>query len=238
MDDNFENLKIMVIDDSKTIRRTAETLLKKVGCEVITATDGFDALAKIADSQPNIIFVDIMMPRLDGYQTCALIKNNSSFKKTPVIMLSSKDGLFDKAKGRIVGSDQYLTKPFSPRELVARIKAMLRRVQRLSAPAPSTRDALDHGPLTLDLVRHKAFWQGVEVVFTVTEFNLLSALMGRPGRVYTRDDLVDRVWAPGHAITDRTIDSHIRRIRRKLGQAGAEAIETVYGLGYRLKEDL
>src|SRR5690554_8147215 len=98
MDDNFENLKIMVIDDSKTIRRTAETLLTKVGCEVITATDGFDALAKIADSQPDIIFVDIMMPRLDGYQTCALIKNNSSFKKTPVIMLSSKDGLFDKAK--------------------------------------------------------------------------------------------------------------------------------------------
>eukprot|EP01093_Parvamoeba_rugata_P008733 TRINITY_DN24801_c0_g1_i1.p2 TRINITY_DN24801_c0_g1~~TRINITY_DN24801_c0_g1_i1.p2 ORF type:complete len:131 (-),score=10.39 TRINITY_DN24801_c0_g1_i1:200-592(-) len=122
MDDNFENLKIMVIDDSKTIRRTAETLLKKVGCEVITATDGFDALAKIADSQPNIIFVDIMMPRLDGYRTCALIKNNSSFKKTPVIMLSSKDGLFDKAKGRIVGSDQYLTKPFSKDELLNTIR--------------------------------------------------------------------------------------------------------------------
>jgi len=122
MDDNFENLKIMVIDDSKTIRRTAETLLKKVGCEVITATDGFDALAKIADSQPDISFVDIMMPRLDGYQTCALIKNNSSFKKTPVIMLSSKDGLFDKAKGRIVGSDQYLTKPFSKDELLNTIR--------------------------------------------------------------------------------------------------------------------
>ena len=111
MDNSFESLKVMVIDDSKTIRRTAETLLKKVGCEVITATDGFDALAKIADTKPDIIFVDIMMPRLDGYQTCALIKNNSAFKETPVIMLSSKDGLFDKAKGRIVGSDQYLTKP-------------------------------------------------------------------------------------------------------------------------------
>ena len=96
--------------------------MKKVGCEVITATDGFDALAKIADSQPDIIFVDIMMPRLDGYQTCALIKNNSSFKKTPVIMLSSKDGLFDKAKGRIVGSDQYLTKPFSKDELLNTIR--------------------------------------------------------------------------------------------------------------------
>ena len=118
MEDNFAGLKTMVIDDSKTIRRTAETLLKKVGCEVITAVDGFDALAKIADQKPNIIFIDIMMPRLDGYQTCALIKNNKAFKNTPVIMLSSKDGLFDKAKGRIVGSDQYLTKPFSRDELL------------------------------------------------------------------------------------------------------------------------
>ncbi len=121
----LDSLKVMVIDDSKTIRRTAETLLTKAGCEVITATDGFDALAKIADTRPNIIFVDIMMPRLDGYQTCALIKNNSEFKKTPVIMLSSKDGLFDKAKGRIVGSDQYLTKPFSKAELLGAIETYL-----------------------------------------------------------------------------------------------------------------
>jgi len=122
MEDNFEGVKVMVIDDSKTIRRTAESLLKKVGCEVITAIDGFDALAKIADTKPSIIFVDIMMPRLDGYQTCALIKNNSSLKHTPVIMLSSKDGLFDRAKGRIVGSDQYLTKPFSKDELLSTIR--------------------------------------------------------------------------------------------------------------------
>ena len=122
MDDNFKDVKVMVIDDSKTIRRTAETLLSKEGCEVITATDGFDALAKIADSHPAIIFVDIMMPRLDGYQTCALIKNNADFQSTPVIMLSSKDGLFDRAKGRIVGSDQYLTKPFSKDELLSAIR--------------------------------------------------------------------------------------------------------------------
>ena len=115
-------LRVMVIDDSKTIRRTAETLLKREGCEVVTANDGFEALAKIADQQPQIIFVDIMMPRLDGYQTCALIKNNSAFRATPVIMLSSRDGLFDKAKGRIVGSDQYLTKPFSKEELIGAIK--------------------------------------------------------------------------------------------------------------------
>ena len=122
MEDNFEGVKVMVIDDSKTIRRTAETLLTKEGCEVITAVDGFDALAKIADTRPSIIFVDIMMPRLDGYQTCALIKNNAAFKNTPVIMLSSKDSLFDRAKGRIVGSDQYLTKPFSKAELLTAIR--------------------------------------------------------------------------------------------------------------------
>ena len=126
MDSNFEGLTVMVIDDSKTMRRTAETLLKKAGCEVITAIDGFDALAKIADYKPDIVFLDIMMPRLDGYQTCALIKNNSNFKETPVIMLSSKDGLFDKAKGRIVGSDEYLTKPFSKEELLGAIENNVR----------------------------------------------------------------------------------------------------------------
>ena len=117
MDVNFDGIKVMIIDDSKTIRRTAETLLEKAGCEVVTAVDGFDALAKIADSNPDVICVDIMMPRLDGYQTCALIKNNPEYANTPVIMLSSKDGLFDKARGRIVGSDEYLTKPFSKEEL-------------------------------------------------------------------------------------------------------------------------
>jgi twitching motility two-component system response regulator PilG len=122
VDGDFSGLKVMVIDDSKTIRRTAETLLKKAGCEVVTATDGFEALAKIADEKPAIIFVDIMMPRLDGYQTCALIKNNQIFKETPVIMLSSKDGLFDRARGRIVGSDQYLTKPFTKEELLGAIR--------------------------------------------------------------------------------------------------------------------
>lgn len=111
-------VKVMVIDDSKTIRRTAESLLRKEGYEVITAVDGFEALSKISDQRPQIIFVDIMMPRLDGYHTCALIKNNQVFKNTPVIMLSSKDGLFDKARGRVVGSEQYLTKPFTREELL------------------------------------------------------------------------------------------------------------------------
>jgi len=125
--EDLAGLKVMVIDDSKTIRRTAETLLKKEGCEVVTATDGFEALSKITDQDPDIIFVDIMMPRLDGYQTCALIKNNQVFKRTPVIMLSSKDGLFDKARGRIVGSEQYLTKPFTKDELLGAIRAHVKR---------------------------------------------------------------------------------------------------------------
>lgn len=120
--DSLTGTKIMVIDDSKTIRRTAETLLKKAGCDVITATDGFEALSQVMDYRPDVIFVDIMMPRLDGYQTCVLIKNNSGFKDTPVIMLSSKDGLFDRARGKIAGSDEYLTKPFTRDELLGAIR--------------------------------------------------------------------------------------------------------------------
>jgi len=124
---NLEGLKVMVIDDSKTIRRTAETLLKKEGCEVITVDNGYEALSQISDLEPNIIFVDIMMPRLDGYKTCALIKMNSEHKSTPVIMLSSKDGLFDKAKGRVVGAEEYLTKPFTKEELIEAIEKYVKR---------------------------------------------------------------------------------------------------------------
>lgn len=115
---NLAGRKVMVIDDSNTIRRSAEIFLLKAGCEVVLAEDGFDALAKITDHQPDVIFVDIMMPRLDGYQTCSLIKKNPKFKSTPVIMLSSKDGLFDRARGRMVGSDEYLTKPFTKDSLL------------------------------------------------------------------------------------------------------------------------
>jgi len=121
-DDALKGLKVMVVDDSKTIRRSAENLLTRAGCEVITAGDGFESLAKIAEHEPDIIFVDIMMPRLDGYQACALIKNNSKFKSTPVIMLTSKDSIFDRARGRLVGSEQYLTKPFSREDLLGAIK--------------------------------------------------------------------------------------------------------------------
>lgn len=121
-DDVMNGLKVMVVDDSKTIRRSAENLLTKAGCEVVTAGDGFESLAKIAEHEPDIIFIDIMMPRLDGYQACALIKHNSKFRNTPVIMLTSKDSIFDRARGRLVGSEQYLTKPFSKEDLIGAIK--------------------------------------------------------------------------------------------------------------------
>ncbi len=125
---NLTEVRVMVIDDSNTIRRSAEIFLKQSGCEIILAEDGFDALAKIADSHPNIIFLDIMMPRLDGYQTCALIKKNPKFSHIPVIMLSSKDGLFDKARGRMVGSSEYLTKPFTKETLLT----VVRRYAKIS----------------------------------------------------------------------------------------------------------
>jgi len=119
---DLTGLKVLVIDDSRTIRKSADTMLGREGCEVLTAEDGFSALSLIHKHRPDLIFVDIMMPRLDGYQTCAIIKNNEAFRATPVIMLTSKDGLFDKARGRIVGSDHYLTKPFTPDELLAAVR--------------------------------------------------------------------------------------------------------------------
>ena len=122
-DSDFSGLRVMVIDDSKTIRRTAESLLKKVGCDVTTVNDGFEALSAVVEFKPDLIFMDVMMPRLDGYQACALIKHNANFRKVPIIMLSSKDGLFDKAKGRVVGSEEYLTKPFTRDELLGAIRS-------------------------------------------------------------------------------------------------------------------
>jgi len=120
---HFEGIKVLVIDDSKTIRRTAETILKKAGCEVTTATDGFESLSKVIETKPNIIFIDVMMPRLDGYKTCALLKNNQTLKKIPIVMLSGKDGVFERARGRMVGAEHYMTKPFTKEELLSATQA-------------------------------------------------------------------------------------------------------------------
>jgi twitching motility two-component system response regulator PilG len=124
---DLEGIRVLVIDDSKTIRRTAESLLSRAGCVVMTASDGFEALGKLIDYRPDVVFVDIMMPRLDGYHTCALIKNNASLRDTPVIMLSSKDGLFDRARGRLVGAEQYLAKPFTRDDLLGAIRRYAQR---------------------------------------------------------------------------------------------------------------
>ena len=123
----FEHLKVLLIDDSKTIRRTAELLLRKEGCEVMTAVDGFDALPRLGEFKPHIVFIDVMMPRLDGYQTCTLIKGNEQWRDTPVVMLSSKDGMFDRARGKIAGASDYLTKPFTRDDILATLAALVRR---------------------------------------------------------------------------------------------------------------
>ncbi len=135
---SLAGVKVMVIDDSNTIRRSAEIFLKQAGCQVVLAEDGFDALAKIADNDPDLVFCDILMPRLDGYQTCALIKKSPRFRTIPVVMLSSKDGLFDRARGRMVGSDQYLTKPFTKDALLRAVTEHARRAEMLDAAAPAS----------------------------------------------------------------------------------------------------
>ncbi|MBI3180107.1 MAG: response regulator transcription factor, partial [Deltaproteobacteria bacterium] len=154
--------------------------------------------------------------------------------RTPIVFLSSRDDEIDRVLGLELGGDDYLSKPFSPRELLARVKAVLRRAQ---APAHHT-PPLTHGPLVLDAARHLCTWNGHEVVLTVTEFALLLTLAQSPGRVFSRQELVERAYGAGHVITERTVDSHIRRIRTKLNAIAADPVETVYGLGYRMRERL
>ena len=200
---DLQGLKILVIDDSKTIRRTAETLLAKEGCEVFTAVDGFDALSKIADHRPDIIFVDIMMPRLDGYQTCSLIKHNKVFKDTPVIMLSSKDGLFDRARGRLVGSEQYLTKPFTKDELLGAIHEPRGQV----AVAEDRRMALimivDDSPTEVHVLKTALEKHGFDTVSAADGSECLSlAREVRPDLIFM-DVVMPRVNGyPGHAHAD------------------------------------
>lgn len=235
---------VLIVDDDGHIREVMRFALDRAGHTVHEAADGQAALTRITAGGIDALVLDIVMPELDGLEVCRRIRALPPPTGTlPILFLSSRDDELDRVLGLELGGDDYVTKPFSPRELVARIKAMLRRAQPPAA-APAAPDDDDapteperhHGPLRLDPRRHRAWWGEAELVFTVTEFNLLATLMRRPGQVYTRDALVDRVWGTGHAITDRTIDSHIRRIRKKLADEGGDPIETVYGLGYRLKE--
>jgi two-component system OmpR family response regulator len=222
---------VLVVDDDGHIREVVRFALEKAGHRVAEAADGRAALEAFERSPADVVVLDIIMPELDGLEVCRRLRERS---RVPILFLSSRDEELDRVLGLELGADDYVTKPFSPRELVARVKAMLRRAAP-PEPAASEPKVLQSGPLVLDPQRYRCSWDGAEIVLTVTEFALLQSLLGMPGKVYTRDELVDRAWGLGHAITERTVDSHIRRIRKKLAQAGADPIETVYGLGYRLR---
>lgn len=226
---------VLVADDDGHIREVVRFALEKAGHRVVEAADGRQALDAfepgVGRAPIDVVVLDIVMPELDGLEVCRKLRAQHP---VPILFLSSRDDEIDRVLGLEMGADDYVTKPFSPRELVARVKAMLRRVAPTEAPAQEPK-LLRVGPLTLDSQRYHCFWGESEVVLTVTEFALLQSLLGMPGKVYTRDELVDRAWGLGHAITDRTVDSHIRRIRKKFAQLEADPIETVYGLGYRVK---
>jgi len=227
---------ILVVDDDAHIRQVVSFALTKAGYTVIEAGDGKEALARYRDSRPALIVLDILMPEMDGVAVCREIRSHS---RMPIIFLSSRDDEIDRIVGLEIGGDDYITKPFSPRELVARVGAVLRRAGE-AATGPEKPAATDdssilrHGRLRMDPDLFKAFWGNVEVVLTVTEFALLKTLMAHPGKVYTRDQLMDGAYADDNFVTDRTIDSHVRRVRRKFAAAGGDPIETVHGAGYRL----
>lgn len=225
--------KILIADDDGHIREVVRFALAQAGHEVREAKDGAQALMLATENDYDVIVLDVVMPEADGLEVCRKLR---AHKTTPIVFLSSKDEELDRVLGLELGADDYLTKPFSPRELVARVKAVLRRTTQ---PVVSTPDAeLRRGPLSLDKARHACSWNGTAVVLTVTEFALLWTLAKTPGRVFSRQELVDRAYGDDHVITERTVDSHIRRVRQKIDKLGGAPIETIYGLGYRLRDDL
>ena len=242
--------KILVADDDGHIREVVRFALESAGYDVDEAVDGSCAWtmfeSAVAESAFDLVVLDILMPGLDGLEVCRRIRTIS---RIPLIFVSSRDEELDRILGLELGADDYVTKPFSPRELVARVKATLRRyddVQDFMANKGSQRpsasdlggnaEVLVHGGLRLEPSRHECRVNGELVVLTVSEFAILSVLLLRPGHVLSRQQLVERAYGEDHFLSDRTIDSHVRRIRRKLKHAGYEGIETVYGVGYRLME--
>ena len=223
---------VLVVDDDGHIREVVRFALEKAGHTVVEAADGAAALAVFRERPIDVVVLDIIMPEQDGLEVCRKLRERS---QVPILFLSSRDDELDRVLGLEIGADDYVTKPFSPRELVARVKAVLRR----AAASTDVGDEapLRRGALSLNVQRYQCYWGEAPVILTVTEFGLLRSLMGTPGRVYTRGELVDRAWGYGHHITERTIDSHIRRIRRKFGYVGGDPIETVYGVGYRLRTE-
>jgi two-component system OmpR family response regulator len=224
--------QILVVDDDAHIREVVRFALEKAGHEVREAADGRAALRAFARSPADLLVLDILMPEVDGLEVCRELRRDSD---VPILFLSSRDEELDRVLGLELGADDYVVKPFSPRELVARVKGILRRVQRSAADAALPAEIIEYGPLRIDVNRHECSWAGRAIPLTVTEFGLLRSLLGMPGKVYTRDELVERAYGDGHHITDRTVDSHIRRIRKKFKEHRGEPVETVYGLGYRIK---
>lgn len=223
--------KVLLVDDDPHIRQVLAFAFAKAGMTTTEAIDGEEALASLAMVRPDLVVLDINMPRMDGLEVCRRLRAMDC--AVPILFLSSRDDEIDRVLGIELGADDYVVKPFSPREVVARAGAILRR----SAATPASPPSIDssHGLLRLDTAGWQAFWAGQEVALTVTEFSLLAALAAAPLRILSREALIERLHGPGFAVTDRTIDSHIRNLRRKFAECGGhDVVETRAGIGYRL----
>ncbi len=224
---------ILVVDDDAHLREVLQYALEKEGFKVETAKDGAEGLPRPEREEADLVVLDIPMPELDGLEVCRRLRAKRS---VPIIFLSSKAEEVDRIVGLELGGDDYLPKPFSPRELCARVRAVLRR-GRPAEPAASepAAEKLSVGPVVLEPAYHRVTCHGQPIQLTVTEFNVLRILLRRPGQVFTRSGLVDEVYSLDHFITERTIDTHVRRIRAKFRAAGHDPIETVHGLGYKAR---
>ena len=228
---------VLLVDDDPNILEVAGFAVAKAGYRVVTATDGKQALQLIRDEAPCLVVLDIVMPELDGIEVCRELRRESA---VPVIFLTSMDDEIDRVVGLELGADDYLTKPFSPRELVARIRAVLRRTDTAGRGIADRRQQsrlINHGSLRLDQDCFQAFWQGQEVSLTATEFAIVKTLLSYPGKVFSRDELMARMGEGDAFVSDRTIDSHIRHIRDKFRTVGGAPIETVHGIGYKLASE-
>jgi two-component system OmpR family response regulator len=220
--------RILIADDEANLRDVVQYALERDGYEVETVADGQAALARIEAGGIDLVILDVLMPELDGLNLCRKLRERED---VPIIFLSSRTEEADRILGLELGGDDYLTKPFRPRELSTRVKAVLRRAAaRRGTEAPP---AIVYGRLTLDLEAHELRVDGDKVALTVTEFRVLAAILERPGRVLTREQLIDHAYESGLHVSERTIDTHIRRIRAKLRGSGVNPIETVHGLGYK-----
>ena len=227
--------KVLVVDDEANLLHSVAYSLRREGHEVVTAADGEEALAKAQSEKPDAVVLDIMLPKIDGFEVCRRLRTEST---VPILMLTAKDSEIDRVVGLEIGADDYLTKPFSMRELIARVKAMLRRAGMVQTQPAAEPDVLRTSDLEVDLQRRRVLRQGEEIALKPKEFDLLAYLMARPGRVFTRDALLERVWGYEYGGITRTVDAHVRSIREKLGDDAESPrwIETVRGVGYRFRE--